>query len=272
MVRGTVPLLGSAHIEPALAVTLAACALATGAGLGARTALVAVAVGTGQLSNGWSNDWLDWQRDRAAGRRDKPVAGQRISPRTVAVSAAVALGVCAAASFALGRAAAVVHLTAVAAGWWYNLRAKHTWYSVLPWAVAFGLLPAVVTLAAPQGRWPAWWVLAAGAMLGSGAHFANAIPDLEDDRATGVTGLPHILGRRRSLMALLALVAAGVVAIATGSTVRAAAIVVGTAGAVGLPAVAVAVLRGHDRVAFRGVVTLLLMLAVGLVASGAALH
>jgi 4-hydroxybenzoate polyprenyltransferase len=271
MLRGATGLFGSAHLEPSLAVTLAACALALGAGLGGRTLMVALAVGSGQLSIGWSNDWLDWRRDRAAGRRDKPLARDMIRPRTVAMSALVALLLCAAASVALSPAAGALHLLAVAAGWFYNVHAKHTWYSVAPWALAFGLLPAVVTLTAPLGRWPAWWMLVAGAALGSGAHFANAIPDLERDRATGVTGLPHRLGRRRSLLATLVLIATGVVAIAAGSTAGAATIAVVGTGMVGLALVAVALHHGHDRLAFRGVVLLLLTLAAGLVAGGTAL-
>jgi 4-hydroxybenzoate polyprenyltransferase len=272
MLRGAAGLLGAAHPEPSLAVTLAACVLAAGAGLGGRTWMVALAVGSGQLSIGWSNDWLDWRRDRAAERRDKPIARDDIQPRSVAVSAMVALAVCVAASLALGAAAAAVHLLAVAAGWFYNVRAKHTWYSVAPWALAFGLLPAVVTLTAPLGRWPAWWMIVAGAALGSGAHFANAIGDLDRDRATGVTGLPHRLGRRRSLWATLGLVAVGVAVIVVGSPARPAALVVGVTAAVGLPAVMTATVRGSDRTAFRGVVLLLLVLAVGVVAGGAALY
>ena len=267
MLRGVGPLLGSAHLEPSLAVTVAACALAIGAGLGARTTLVAVAVGSGQLSIGWSNDWLDWRRDRAAGRHDKPIASGLVSPRTVATAAGVALLVCVVASLALSRAAGLVHLVGVAAGWGYNLRAKSTWYSVAPWAVAFGLLPAVVTLTAPLGRWPAWWLLAAGALLGAGAHFANALPDLDRDRATGVAGLPHRLGRRRSQFATLGLVAVGigVVAAATASPA------LGGLGALLLIAVAVAAVRGRDRLAFHGVVALLLLLAVSVVVGGAQL-
>lgn len=272
LLRATAGLLGSAHLEPSLAVTAAACVLAVGAGLGGRAWMVALAVGAGQLSIGWSNDWLDWRRDRAAGRRDKPVARDELRPRTVAVAAAAALLLCAVASLTLGGTAAVVHLLAVAAGWLYNIRAKHTWYSVAPWAFAFGLLPAVVTLTLPLGRWPAWWMVAAGAIVGSGAHFANALPDLESDRATGVRGLPHRLGRRRSLSATVGLVAVGVAVIVAGSAARPAAIAVGVAGAVGLPAVTLAVARSRDRLAFRGLVLLLLVLAVGMVAGGAALY
>ena len=44
------------------------------------------------------------------------------------------------------------------------------------------------------------WVIAAGALLGTGAHFANVLPDLEDDRRTGVRGLGHRIGRIPSIL------------------------------------------------------------------------
>src|SRR4051794_41679632 len=65
----------SCHPGPALAVTVVATLLAVAAGAPARTvALVGAAFGVGQLSIGWSNDWLDAARDVAVGRGDKPVA------------------------------------------------------------------------------------------------------------------------------------------------------------------------------------------------------
>ena len=36
--------------------------------------------------------------------------------------------------------------------------------------------------------------MATGALLGVGAHLLNALPDLADDEATGVRGLPQRLG------------------------------------------------------------------------------
>ncbi|HSJ46238.1 MAG TPA: UbiA family prenyltransferase [Euzebyales bacterium] len=271
MLRRLGPLLRAAHPEPSAAVTLAATALAVGAGLGARSALVMLAVGSGQLSIGWSNDWLDRHRDRAGHRLDKPVAQHEVAPRTVLGAALSALIVCVAASFALGVVAAVVHLTGVAAGWIYNVVAKRSAFSIVPWMVAFGLLPAVVTLTEPLGRWPAWWIMAAGAVLGGGAHLANAIPDLEHDRATGVEGLPHRLGRRRALWFATILVATGVALVTYGATSRAAATLIGVSGAIGLAWIVAATLRGRDRAAFRGVVALLLLLTFGVVLSGAAL-
>ena len=271
MLRGLGPLLRAAHPEPSAAVTLAATALAVGAGLGARSVLVMLAVGSGQLSIGWSNDWLDRHRDRAGHRLDKPVAQHEVDPRTVLAAAVGALVVCVATSLALGPAAAVAHLVGVTAGWIYNLVVKRTALSVVPWMVAFGLLPAVVTLTAPLGRWPAWWIMAAGAVLGGGAHLANAIPDLEHDRATGVEGLPHRLGRRRALGVATVLVATGVALVTYGVTSRTATAVIGVAGGTGLAWVVAATRRGRDRAAFRGVVALLLLLAIGVVLGGAAL-
>ena len=60
-------------------------------------------------------------------------------------------------------------------------RQKSTIWSWAPYAVAFGLLPAIATLARPTPRWPEPWAIAAGALLGVAAHFANVLPDLATD-------------------------------------------------------------------------------------------
>ncbi|MCU1589392.1 MAG: rane protein, partial [Frankiales bacterium] len=117
-------------------------------------------------------------------------------------------------SLAMGWRAGLVHLVAVAAAWAYNLRLKSTVLSWAPYALAFGLIPSIVTLGLPGSPWAPPWAGAAGALLGVGAHLANVLPDLEDDAATGVRGLPHRLGARRSaaLSAVLLLGATGVLA------------------------------------------------------------
>ena len=197
-------------------------ALAVTAGRdGVGVLLVAAAVLTGQLSIGWLNDVVDAHRDRAVGRADKPVATGAVSARTVAVATAVAAVACVPLSLASGIAAGVVHLVAVAAGWAYDLGMKSTPLSVLPYVVCFGLLPVFVVLGLPPGPGgalpvPPWWLPVAGALLGAGAHFANVLPDLDDDAATGVRGLPHVLGaaRSRAAAALLLLAATVVLAVA----------------------------------------------------------
>jgi 4-hydroxybenzoate polyprenyltransferase len=216
MVRG---LVHASHAAPAAVVTGLSTALAAALGSGPGTvALVAVAVGTGQLSVGWSNDWIDAGRDLAVGRTDKPVVAGLLTARTLRDAALVALAVCVAASLALGLAPGVAHLVAVASAWAYNARLKQTVWSWLPYALSFALLAVAVVLAAPGPRVPAGWAVAAAALLGVGAHVANTLPDLEDDASTGVRGLPHRLGRRASGVLAPSLLVAAVAVVVTGPT------------------------------------------------------
>ncbi|CAM5673456.1 membrane protein [Streptomyces avidinii] len=193
-------LLKASHPVPAAAVTLLAALLAAAAGLGPRAgATAALAVAAGQLSTGWCNDRRDMRRDAAAGRRDKPLAAGEVRPGVVAAASYTALLACVPLSLACGVRAGWIHLGCVAAAWAYNLWLKHTPASWLPYTVAFGLLPAFLTLASPRADWPPVWLTAAAALLGTGAHFANALPDIDEDIAGGVLGLPQRLGRRASI-------------------------------------------------------------------------
>lgn len=199
-VRTAVALAGSCHPGPVAGVTAVAAALGAVAGDGpGRTVVLTVAVLAGQLSIGWVNDLVDADRDRTVGRRDKPLARGDLAARTVVVAIALALLVLVALSFVLGWRAGLLNLATVASGWSYDLGVKATWLSPVPYAFSFGALPAVATLAAPGHPWPAAWVLGAGALLGLAAHVANVLPDLADDRATGVRGLPHRIGARPSV-------------------------------------------------------------------------
>jgi 4-hydroxybenzoate polyprenyltransferase len=199
--RLTRGLVGSCHPIPTLAVTAISAGLAALAGdrLG-RGVLLTLAVFAGQLSIGWSNDRIDAARDRAVDRSDKPLAAGALPLAAVTIAAATALVVAVVLSLALGYRAGIAALVIVACGWLYNLGLKATAWSWLPYALAFGTLPAVATLALPGHPWPAAWAVLAGALLGVSAHFANVLPDLVADAATGVRGLPHRLGARTSVI------------------------------------------------------------------------
>jgi 4-hydroxybenzoate polyprenyltransferase len=210
-------LLGACHPGPTLAVTVLGTLLAVASGAGPRTVLqLALVFLVGQLSIGWSNDWVDAARDAAVDRPDKPVARGLVDRRTVGRAALLAGLLTLPLSFSLGLRAGTAHLVAVGAGWVYNLGVKATVWSWAPYAVCFGLLPAVVTLSLPGSPAPAAWAMTAGALLGVGAHLANVLPDLEDDRRTGVRGLPHRLGRIGStvLACVVLLLASAVVVLA----------------------------------------------------------
>ena len=189
----------STHPGPTVAVTIVTAVLAIAAGLDAgRVALVTSAVFFNQVSVGLSNDWIDSARDLAVGRLDKPVARGWISVSAVRAASIVTVLLAVALTVPLGWGAVLAHVVFIASAWSYNLWLKRSALSVVPFVVSFGLLPAIVTLAADPPRFAPWWMLGAGALLGVAAHFANVLPDLADDAATGVAGLPHRLGRRAS--------------------------------------------------------------------------
>ncbi len=203
-------LLGAAHPGPALAVTLLAVVLCAPAEVSPGPALLVVlAVGAGQLSIGWSNDLVDVRRDRAVGRTDKPLAAGTLAESTVRSACGLAVVVSVVASLLLGATAGLLLLVVVVAGWAYNLGLKSTRASFAPYAVAFGALPLGVW-AAGSAPGPDRVVVLGGALLGVGAHLLNAVPDLTDDEATGVLGLPHRLGALRSRV-----LAAGLLALAS---------------------------------------------------------
>ena len=203
--------------EPVVVVTAVAGALALGAGRGAGTAWVVLAILAGQLFIGWSNDYLDRDRDRAAGRKDKPIATGRIAARTVGVAAVVALIAAVPLSLASGIAATMVHLAGLASGTAYNAGLKRTPFSAAPFVISFALIPAFVTLGLPHAHWPPAWVMAAAALIGVGSHFAQSRPDVAVDRMQGATGVPQIAGDRGSAVLAALLLAAGAVVIAAGT-------------------------------------------------------
>ncbi|HSJ21669.1 MAG TPA: UbiA family prenyltransferase [Nocardioidaceae bacterium] len=210
------PLLRAAHFGPSVAVTTIVALLAFALGLPAhKGVVVTAAVFTGQLTIGWGNDLLDAGRDREVGRSDKPLVSSDLTPSFVLRWLVVAAAACVVLSLLAGWRSGVTHLAlGVAFGHLYNLYFKATPWSWLPYAVAFGSLPAVVSLADTPPQWPPTWMVGAAAALGVAAHFLNTLPDLDDDAATGVQGLPHRVGATRSrLIATALLVLASAVAV-----------------------------------------------------------
>jgi 4-hydroxybenzoate polyprenyltransferase len=263
------------HPGPAVAVTCVATLLAVAAGVAAgRAALVGLAVLAGQTSIGWSNDWLDADRDRAVARGDKPVVQGAVTPGLLRAAALTAAAVAVVLSLLPGLVPGLLLLALVASGWAYNAGLKRTAVSVLPYCTGFGALPAGVVATAPGTPAPPWWLVTAGAALGAAAHLANVAPDIEEDLATGVRGLPHRLGARVSAVV-------GAVVLGGASAV----LVLGpvgpptTAGWIGLglavPAMVVAGLAGSGpfrRLAFPAVMLLTVLDVVLLLAGGAAVR
>jgi 4-hydroxybenzoate polyprenyltransferase len=190
-----VSLLLSCHPLPAAAMTVGLTLAAALTGRSGRECLlVAATVAAGQLTVGWLNDVVDADRDRLAGRRDKPVALGWISPRTVLVATAGATVAVVPLSLANGTVAGLAHLVWVASAWAYNLHLKRTLLSWLPYVVGFGALPAFLSYGGwgpgDHGGPPTVAITVATALFAVGVHFLNALPDLVEDDDLGLRHLP----------------------------------------------------------------------------------
>jgi 4-hydroxybenzoate polyprenyltransferase len=175
-----------------------------------RLALLAGLLVTNQYAAGALNDAVDADADAAA-NRGKPIQRGVISRRAVA-TAAVAAGVASLGfGLALGPATFALAVVGLACAWSYDLWLKGTVWSALPFAVAVPVVPLFGYGAA--GRFPAvlWWAWPIGALLAVATHLADALPDVERDRATGVKGLATRLGVGRAAAVAAACYGAAVV-------------------------------------------------------------
>jgi 4-hydroxybenzoate polyprenyltransferase len=275
MLRG---MIRASHPGPAVAVTLVTVILAIGTGVDAgRVVLVGAAMLAGQLSIGWSNDWIDADRDTAVARSDKPIASGDVSRRAVRAAALGAVILAVPLSLLLGPLAAVVNLVGIASGWIYNAWLKRTLASGVPYVVTFGTLPLFVTLAQSEPRPAEWWAIVVGALLGFGAHFANVLPDLVDDARTGVRGLPHALGRQASgviafaSLALASLVACGGIAAARPDLIAVAIVGLVAGMAIAIAGIVLASTRPPTRLLFQLIMASAVVDVVLLATAGSAI-
>ena len=246
-------LIKASHPAPSLAITaMVTLLVAQAARRGAGPVLVAPAILSGQLSVGWSNDAFDAARDAAAGRTDKPIVTGAISPGAVWLAAVIALAAAVGLSVALGPAPLIVNAVMIAAAWAYNAGLKSTLASGLMYLAGFAPIPAFATSTLPGHPVPRWSVTVAAGAVGLGAHFANVLPDLAGDRATGVRGLPQQVAARwgpgvvRAVALVLLLLASVLLLVASSPSRR----WVALAGLAIAALLAVVGARGSGRVPF----------------------
>ena len=264
-------LLLSTHPGPSAAVTAIAVILGFGLGLPpGRLVALGIAVLLGQFSIGLSNDWLDADRDRRSDRRDKPVARGLVSTRVVAIAATSALGCAIIITALLSVPAMLAHLVLLAAGWSYNLGLKRTIWSAITYLLGFGALPTIVTLTHQPPTMAPWWMVAAAALLGLAAHFANALPDLDADQKTGVRGLPHRFPPRVSGIVIFAALVVSVTLVALGPGVPPNPLMLGAVAlvlAIAALGIGLVWVRPPSRLLFQLVMLGALMVVAGLAAS-----
>jgi 4-hydroxybenzoate polyprenyltransferase len=178
-------------------------------------ALVFLASAAGQATVGWTNDYLDAEVDRAAGRVTKPTVRGLLRPEQLRVPILVSATLAIPLSFvAAGWVGGAAHIIAVASALAYNLWLSRTVWSWAPYAVSFALMTVFVAQAASPVLWPTWPVICLSVLVGVIAHLFNAIPDIDSDREMGLGGLAVALGKRRSMALAVVLMALAVASLA----------------------------------------------------------
>ena len=202
-------------------VVVALVAIVAGGG-----APVALALGVSmtllQCAIGTVNDVVDAPRD-VGHKAGKPIPAGLISVRaaTIVAVAAAAAGILLA--FVGGPWLAALAAIVLGIGLAYDLWAKGTTFSWLPFAIGIPLLPVYGWFGATGALPDLFLVLVpAAAVAGTALAVANALVDMERDEAAGARSIALALGRRRagSLVVVLQ-VAVTMLAVATAVVVGA---------------------------------------------------
>ncbi len=208
MTRWIIGLLRASHLGPNLLVTSISYFFAQLYWWEGTAFIIAIGVFCGQLVVGWSNDVIDYQDDLQHNRQKKPLVSGEISLKLlqnslrVMVPFAILINLFGPLGFIGGGLSVLAIGLAVA----YNFYFKFTFFSWLPYAIAFGSLPSCMALS--KGQMPTLWMWLGGALLGTAAHFLNVIKDMDQDQASGIKGLPQRFGTRASLIAAIVLIVA----------------------------------------------------------------
>lgn len=205
-VRGV---LKASHFGPTLIVTTISWIVANYYWWEGPAYVIAFGVFTGQLIVGWSNDLYDYEDDLKHNRQNKPlVAGVITSSYLLkCLRFMVPFSFLANLLGPLGVKGGLVYMFGVSMGVAYNFYFKYNVFSWLPYALAFAALPSCVVISKSL-HVPVWMWLG-GAIFGTAAHFINVIKDMDQDRLSGIGGLPQRIGKANSILAAAVLAALG---------------------------------------------------------------
>lgn len=183
-------------------------------GVPERAVLLGVSMSSMQFAIGALNDVVDAPAD--SGRvPPKPIPAGLVAPRTALVIVAAGVGVGVGMAAAVGPGVVLLALTVLAIGATYDLVAKGTPWSWLPFALGIPLLPVYGWYGATGALPPAFAALLPMAVLaGAALAIANARTDLDRDRASGTRSVASGLGDDRAwLLHLVLWVVTAVIAI-----------------------------------------------------------
>lgn len=207
MTRRIIGLLRASHFGPNLLVTFISLFFASLYWWEGPAIVIAIGVFCGQLVVGWSNDVIDYKDDLLHNRQKKPLVSGQIPLRLlqnclrVVTPLAIVINLFGPLGFVGGGLSVLAIGLAVA----YNFYFKFTIFSCLPYAIAFGALPSCMALSKELA--PEMWMWLGGALLGTAAHFLNVVKDMDEDRVSGIKGLPQRLGTKASVVTAIALIA-----------------------------------------------------------------
>ena len=207
-------LLKASHFGPTLLVVAITCILSLTQFSIRDSIFIAFAILLGQFVVGWSNDLIDFPRDKAAGRIKKPLVAGTITEEALRISLGIALPSALIVSLMspLGVSGTAIHFIGLLSATAYNFKLKSTLLSVVPYIVSFGALPWAIYVA--SGNTPPTWIVLGFILFASAFHFLNVIKDLEADIDQKVMGLPQVLGRKKSIAMAALLGALGIVNVA----------------------------------------------------------
>jgi 4-hydroxybenzoate polyprenyltransferase len=203
-------LLKASHFGPTLIVTTISLVFALFYWPAFESAQIAIGVFLGQLIVGWSNDLHDFEDDLKHNRLNKPLISEMISRSTLQSSLKIVLPLAILVNLfgPLGLKGGSLYLFGVGCGVAYNFYFKYSPLSPLPYALAFATLPSCIVIA--QNQNPPLWMWLGGAIFGVSAHFINVLKDMDQDRVSGIGGLPQRLGKRGSINTAATLIFLGI--------------------------------------------------------------
>ena len=207
-------LLKASHFGPTLLVVAITCILSLTQFSIRDSIFIAFAILLGQFVVGWSNDLIDFPRDKAAGRIKKPLVAGTITEEALRISLGIALPSALIVSLLspLGVSGTAIHFIGLLSATAYNFKLKSTLLSVVPYIVSFGALPWAIYVA--SGNTPPTWIVLGFILFASAFHFLNVIKDLEADIDQKVMGLPQVLGRKKSIAMAALLGVLGIIDVA----------------------------------------------------------
>ena len=207
-------LLKASHFGPTMLVVTITCILSLTQFSIRDSIFIAFAILLGQFVVGWSNDLIDFPRDKAAGRIKKPLVAGTITEEALRISLGIALPSALIVSLMspLGVSGTAIHFIGLLSATAYNFKLKSTLLSVVPYIVSFGALPWAIYVA--SGNTPPTWIVLGFILFASAFHFLNVIKDLEADIDQKVMGLPQVLGQKKSIAMAALLGVLGIVDVA----------------------------------------------------------